>query len=224
MSFALLSVTMSPAFLRAEPPPAPQATGAGKANGPATSADPLRQCLSDLKAADVQFLDLGLVAREGCTVQAAVELDAVASPFGRVSLTGKPVMSCLFARRFTAWVRDVAAPLTLAFMSSKLSVIDTEGAFVCRTRNHRPGEKVSEHAKGDAVDIAAFHLENGQKVAFNIAAASVKTSGVLAQALRTTACGYFTTVLGPGSDGDHSEHLHFDLGLHGPTDNYRICE
>ena len=46
----------------------------------------------------------------------------------------------------------------------------------------------------------------------------------LVGALRTTACGYFTTVLGPGSDAAHAEHFHFDLGLHGATANYRICE
>jgi hypothetical protein len=43
-------------------------------------------------------------------------------------------------------------------------------------------------------------------------------------AVRTTACGYFLTVLGPGSDAAHAEHLHVDLGLHGRTANYRICE
>ena len=42
--------------------------------------------------------------------------------------------------------------------------------------------------------------------------------------LRTSACGYFTTVLGPGSNEAHKNHLHFDLALHGKSDNYRICQ
>jgi hypothetical protein len=42
--------------------------------------------------------------------------------------------------------------------------------------------------------------------------------------LRTTACGYFTTVLGPGSNLAHATHYHFDLGVHGKSGNYRICE
>jgi hypothetical protein len=46
----------------------------------------------------------------------------------------------------------------------------------------------------------------------------------LIRTLRTTACGYFTTILGPGSNASHADHLHFDLGLHGKTGNYRICE
>ena len=43
-------------------------------------------------------------------------------------------------------------------------------------------------------------------------------------ALRTSACGYFTTVLGPGSNAAHANHLHFDLGQHGKSGTYRICE
>ncbi len=157
-------------------------------------------------------------------MQGAIELDAVSSPFGKVSLTGKPTLACLFARQFTTWVRDVGAPLTLAYMGSKLMEIETDGAFVCRTRNNRPGEKVSEHAKGNAIDIAAFRLANGQNLSVKVANASANIDGALMKALRTTACGYFTTVLGPGSDESHKEHFHFDYGLHGPVDNYRICE
>jgi hypothetical protein len=225
IGLALLVVaTMRPAFVRADQAVAPPANGSSKAVSPANNAEPVRQCLSDLKTADVQFRDLGVVTKDDCTVQAAVELDAVSSPFGKVSLTGKPTMSCLFARRFTNWVRDVAAPLTLSYMGSKLSVIETAGSFVCRTRDNRRGEKLSEHAKGNAVDVATFRLENRQIVSVGSAVASAKIDGVLLRALRTTACGYFTTVLGPGSDEAHSEHLHFDYGLHGPTDNYRICE
>jgi hypothetical protein len=190
----------------------------------AADIDQTRQCLSDLKAADVEFRDLGDVTQEGCTVAGAVELDAVSTPFGKVMVAGKPTMSCLFARRFTSWVRDVGAPLTLAYVGSKLAAIETGAAFVCRTRNNKPGEKISEHAKGNAIDVGAFRLENGRVLSIKGASAGSEIDGVLMRALRTTACGYFTTVLGPGSDEAHKEHLHLDQGLHGPTDNYRICE
>ena len=43
-------------------------------------------------------------------------------------------------------------------------------------------------------------------------------------ALRVSACGYFTTVLGPGANAAHAEHYHFDLGMHGKSGSYRICE
>ena len=46
----------------------------------------------------------------------------------------------------------------------------------------------------------------------------------LLTALRLTACGYFTTVLGPGANAAHATHYHLDLGVHGKSSNYRICE
>jgi hypothetical protein len=49
------------------------------------------------------------------------------------------------------------------------------------------------------------------------------TARDLVQALRMTACGYFTTVLG-GTDPAHEADFHFDSGLHGATPNYRICQ
>jgi hypothetical protein len=203
---------------------ASDAVGGSATINSATGAVQLRQCLSDLKAADVEFRDLGNQTKEGCTVEGAIELDAVASPFGRVSLTAKPTMACAFARHFTLWIRGVGAPLALAYMGSKLTAIETGPGLVCRNRIGEPGEKLSEHAKGDAIDIMAFRFESGQKLSVKEASASTKIDGLLMKALRTTACGYFTTVLGPGSNEAHKEHFHFDYGLHGQTDNYRICE
>jgi hypothetical protein len=197
------------------------------AGGPLGSTDDpnrLAQCLSELKAANVQFTALGNVSKEGCAVEGAVELDAVSSPFGIVSIPGKPTMACVFARQFTTWVRNVAAPLTLAYMNSKLAAIETGEGFVCRTRYDKPGEKLSEHAKGNAVDIAAFRLENGRRLLVKDASSSAQIDGVLMRTYRATGCGYFTTILGPGSNEAHKEHLHFDYGLHGATYNYRICE
>ena len=38
------------------------------------------------------------------------------------------------------------------------------------------------------------------------------------------ACRYFTTVLGPGSDAFHYDHLHIDLARHDPRGERRICK
>jgi hypothetical protein len=187
-------------------------------------ADELQQCLSDLTAAKVEFRELGSLTREGCTVEGAVEVHAVASPFGTVSAPGKPTLTCLFARQFAAWVRDVGAPLTLAYMGSKLTAIQTGPGFVRRTRYDKPDEKISEHAKGNAIDVMAFALENGKTLTVKDSSASARIDGVLMKTFRATGCGYFTTILGPGSNDAHKEHFHFDIGLHGATANYRICE
>ncbi len=200
------------------------APAAAPAAGSPAPADPVEECLAGLKAANVQFRALGAVTKDGCKVEGAVELDAVPSPFGKVSLPGKPTLACAFARQFATWAHDVGAPLTLAYMGSGLTAIETGPGLVCRSRYDKPGEKVSEHAKGDAIDIMAFALEDGQKLTVRNSSASDGIDGALMKTLRTTACGYFTTVLGPGSNDAHKEHFHFDTGLHGASANYRICE
>jgi hypothetical protein len=158
------------------------------------------QCVSELASKKVVFEQPKEATREGCRLSAPVSLTRVPTPFGDVSLPAKPSMLCSFGLRFTDWVRDVAAPLT----------------FACTARYDKPGLP-SEHAKGDAIDVVSFVLADKRRV-------TVKDPDPLVGAIRMTACGYFTTVLGPGADPQHETHLHLDMLMHGGTANYRICE
>jgi hypothetical protein len=123
---------------------------------------------------------------------------------------------------FSGWVREVAAPLALGYMGQKLARIETGEAFACRAQYDKPGAIPSEHAKGNAVDIAAFVLADGRRI--YVKQQDGGTACDFVHALRMTACGYFTTVLGPGTDPAHEAHFHFDSSLHGATPNYRICQ
>jgi hypothetical protein len=203
------------------PPVKPSADVAVKSAAPP---DPIQQCLADLKAAEVEFQSLGNVTKEGCTVEGAIELDALGSPFGKVVFPAKPTLACLFARQFTSFVRNAAAPLTLAYLGAKLTAIDSGPGLVCRTRYNAPGEKISEHAKGDAIDVTAFRLESKRTLSVKDASASAEIDGVWIKTLRATGCGYFTTILGPGSNEAHKSHLHFDYEMRSGNYNYRICE
>lgn len=192
--------------------------------GPATDPDRLAQCVAGLKSANVEFTELGRIKKDQCVLEGAIQVGAISSLFGSVALPGRPILTCAFATQFATWVRDVAAPLTLAFMNSKLAAIETGQSFECRARNNTPGEKISEHAKGDAIDVTAFRLQNGRTLLVKDASASTQLDGALMRAYRATGCGYFTTILGPGSNDAHKEHFHFDTALHGNSNNYRICE
>jgi hypothetical protein len=181
------------------------------------------QCVSDLTSTKVVFERAGDVTQQGCKVSGAIKLKAVATAFGTVGMSGEPTMLCSFARQFSGWVRDVAAPLTLGYAGQRLMRIETGPGFVCRTRYDKPGEVPSEHAKGDALDIAAFMLADGRHILVRQQDTDSPIMRDLVHALRMTACGYFTSVLGPGEPA-HEAHFHFDSGLHGATPNYRICE
>jgi hypothetical protein len=162
----------------------------------------------------------GDVTEQGCKLSGAIRLKAVPTAVGSVSLSGGPAVLCSFAQEFSGWVRDVAAPLALGYMGQRLARIETGEAFACRARYDKPGAIPSEHAKGNAVDIAAFVLADGRRI--YVKQQDGGTARDFVHALRMTACGYFTTVLGPGTDPAHEAHFHFDSSLHGATPNYRV--
>jgi hypothetical protein len=180
------------------------------------------QCVSDLTSSYVVFQQAGDMTEQGCKLSGAIRLKAVTTAVGSVSVSGEPAMLCDFAKEFSGWVREVAAPLALGYMGQRLARIETGEAFACRARYDKPGAVPSEHAKGNAVDIAAFVLGDGRRILVKQQDDGMARD--LVHALRMTACGYFTTVLGPGTDPAHEAHFHFDSGLHGATPNYRICE
>jgi hypothetical protein len=182
------------------------------------------ECVSDLALKGDEFEKTGVATEAGCKITGAIRLAAVATSFGDVAIAGGPAMLCGFGRQFGAWVRDVAAPLTLAYTGRKLARIEAGQSFACRARYDKPGAVPSEHAKGDAIDIGAFVLADNHRIGVKEQPSDTPLDRDFIRALRMTACGYFTTVLGPGSDAAHSEHLHLDSGIHGAVPNYRICE
>jgi hypothetical protein len=205
--------------------PAPSANGIKALDSAASiSASDYAECVSDLTSRKVVFEQPNTVKQDGCELSGAVRLLSVATPFGDVAVSGSPAMLCSFGRQFSGWVRDVAGPLTLAYTGRKLAEIEIPSAFACRGRYDKPGAIPSEHAKGDAVDVASFVLADHTRLRVKQEGSDVPLAGDLIHALRMTARGYFTTVLGPGSDPAHADHLHFDSGVHGARPNYRICE
>jgi hypothetical protein len=159
-------------------------------------------------------------ASGACNVEMPVQVTSI----GPVILPDKPILNCRFAAKFSAWITEVAEPLVLSKTGSKLIRVSTGSGYECRGRNGDTAAKLSEHGLGNAVDITT--LQTAGKRTIQIADAANASSDVAdaLKGLRTSACGYFTTVLGPGSNEAHAAHLHFDLGRHGRSDAYRICQ
>ena len=102
-------------------------------------------------------------------------------------------------------MRDEAAP-RLSTTGAVLRSVDNYDYFECRGRNRVAGAKVSEHGKGNAVDVRSFALADGRVIGLT----DMTVPKDLRWALRASACRRFTTVLGPGSDGYHEGHIHLD--------------
>jgi hypothetical protein len=190
---------------------------------PPSPADLFQSCLSEMRSASLEFQVLGKVSEGRCTLEGAVALQSVVTPGGKVELPARPRLSCAFALKFGRWIAETAAPIIAAHAGASLKTISTGAGLECRKRNGESSGKLSEHARGNAIDVASFELTDRRRITVGDADMAIPLAVAL-KGLRTSACGYFTTVLGPGSNEAHKDHLHFDSGLHGRTDNYRICE
>jgi hypothetical protein len=185
-------------------------------------ADP---CYAELTSLGVTYArEIMQETDEVCRVASPVRLTSIKTTGGSIELPGRPLLRCGFAKVFAQWAGDVAAPLSLGITGQKLVAITTGPGFQCRERRGDTTAKISEHAFGNAIDIASLVLANGVDVPIGEIPKASGPQFRLLGALRLSACGYFTTVLGPGSNSAHESHLHVDFGLHGKTANYRICE
>lgn len=143
----------------------------------------------------------------GCGIQNPVRVTAVDG----VALSRAAVLHCDAARALHQWVRQGLKP-NVGTMGGGVAELRVAAHYVCRTRNHRPNAPVSEHGKGRAIDISAIRLRNGEVMTILRDWRSARYGPILRAAHRA-ACGTFTTTLGPGSDGFHEDHLHFDVAL-----------
>jgi hypothetical protein len=154
----------------------------------------------------------------GCGGEDLVRLEAVVLPDKRrISVKPAAILRCAMASAVADWIRTDVVPLASS-LGSTLSDLDNFDSFECRGRNRVVGARLSEHGRANALDIRALKLANGQSL--SLTDRSVPRE--LRETLLHSACTRFSTVLGPGSDGYHEDHIHLDLMER--RNNYRICQ
>jgi len=155
----------------------------------------------------------------------------IAEPYKLVGLGKTPVdlrppamIAAPMVKALLKWVDRDLQPAALENLASPVVSLLISASYVCRTRNNSAGAKISEHARGNAIDISGFELASGVRVSVETDWDSVAPAGVFLKTVHDAACARFTTVLGPEADRHHKTHFHFDLGKHGKTGTYRICQ
>lgn len=145
----------------------------------------------------------------GCGVANPVRVTEVAG----VRLSQAAIMDCNTARTLNTWVQQGAIP-AVGNRGGGLAELKVAAHYACRTRNHQPGARISEHGKGRAIDISGITLQNGDHISV-LRGWHERGDRRIIRALHSSACGPFGTVLGPNSDRFHQNHLHFDTARHG---------
>ncbi|MEM1350885.1 MAG: extensin family protein [Pseudomonadota bacterium] len=140
----------------------------------------------------------------GCGIAEPVRVKSVSG----VTLSQASLMDCPTAKALKTWVETTVKP-TLSPMGGGLTSLQVAAHYVCKTRNSRPGARLSEHAKGRAIDISAFQMRDGTVLTVRNGWKDARTREVTRK-IHRGACGPFGTVLGPAADRFHHSHFHLD--------------
>jgi hypothetical protein len=138
---------------------------------------------------------------------------------GTLPLDKAIVVDCPMVAALEDWLDQVVQPAALKRFGVAVTELDVFGAYSCRTVDNLSGQRLSEHAFGNAVDVSGFALADGRKIVIvrDWKRADTQEAAFLREA-QGGACGLFTTVLAPGADAFHYNHFHLDLAMHGRTD------
>lgn len=139
-----------------------------------------------------------------CGIEEAVMVREI----GGITLSQSAKLECHTARALNHWIQTGMKPI-VGGIGGGVQSLKVASHYACRTRNSQRGARLSEHAKGRAIDIAAFRLQDGSEISVLEHWGTGRRGRVLRK-LHDSACGPFGTVLGPESDRHHRDHFHFD--------------
>lgn len=139
---------------------------------------------------------------KGCGIPEAVRVTNVAG----VRLSTPATINCGTAKALKAWITKGVEPV---YGKGKVVQLEVAASYSCRPRNNKKGARISEHGRGNAIDISGLTFSNGKSVSV------LRNYDKSMRKIHKNACGIFGTTLGPGSDGFHENHLHFDTVRYG---------
>jgi hypothetical protein len=187
-------------------PAVKRGTGVAAHRPPPAPSQTLRQCLAKLSSIDVRYAQLpDRSYGGGCTAYDSVKLIDIGVP-----ATGLGAMTCPLAANFAAWARYGVEPAARLILGGEIARIETFGTYSCRPI--AGSNRLSEHAHSNAVDVSAFVLADGRRIAVKTGWAGAAQEQQFLRIVRASACKRFRTVLSPDYNAAHQDHLHFDMG------------
>jgi len=141
---------------------------------------------------------------------------------GPVAVKPAATLACPIVSVLDRWLADSVQPAAQHWFNSRVVEIKQISAYSCRGMNGNPNAHISEHAFGNALDIAAFTLADGRRITVKDGWHGLPEEQGFLRDVQGAACREFNTVLAPGSNVYHYDHIHVDL-MRRATRRY-ICE
>jgi len=174
------------------------------------------ECRAVLERSGVAFRALDPAGEGECRREDRTVLsDAPLSPV-------QPVSTCAVAAGVELWLRQGVQPAARDLLGSPVERVEHYGTFSCRRLYGGQTGRWSEHATGNAIDIAGFVLEDGRRISVASDwgsgggdAAEESEEAAFLHRVRDEACGVFGTVLSPDYNAAHEDHFHLDQEARG---------
>lgn len=169
------------------------------------------RCIAEGLVPPSAFVEMGspLNGNGVCGMTRPFKVAAVNGGF--VALEPKATLACPLVANVEAWFMEAVQPAAMAWFGSPVTEIKQISAYSCRTMNGQPGAPISEHAFGNALDIASFRFADGREVDFKRGWKGRPEERGFLRSVHAAACERFSTVLAPGADMFHYDHIHVDL-------------
>jgi hypothetical protein len=131
--------------------------------------------------------------------------------FGPVAVKPAATLACPIVSVLDRWLADSVQPAAMRWFGARVVEIKQISAYSCRGMNGDSRAHISEHAFGNALDIAGFTLADGRHVSVKDGWKGVPEEQGFLRDVQAAACQQFSTVLAPGSNAYHYDHIHVDL-------------
>lgn len=150
--------------------------------------------------------------QNGCGITNAIEISGTS-----VNFNNGFVATCPLAATYAIFEADVLQPAAQKHFGQAITKVEHWGTYACRNRNHRMAGPRSEHATGNAIDIAGFTLADGRRITVLEGWRGRSDERAFLRDVHLGACSLFQGVIGPDHDAAHRDHFHLDMG------RWRFC-
>jgi hypothetical protein len=168
-------------------------------------------CRRLLTEAGARFGTLPSVGSGACALQDRTALTGQAITPLQVPLRPREAAStCAVAAGLTLWLRDGVQPAAERHLGRRVVALEHLGTVNCRRIGG--SDAWSEHATGNAIDIAAFVLSDGSRVSVLDHWDARDGRSAFLRGARDAACQVYSTTLSPDYNRAHADHFHLDMG------------
>ena len=168
-------------------------------------------CIKELQSLGVVFKEIPRIDDgNGCGIDKPIVLSEA---LPGIKVKPEATLRCPTARALAHWMKEsvIPAAAVAAGDQGRITTINQASAYICRLRNSAETGKISEHARGNAIDVASFSFEKGEDIAVKPRREDSTLTGAFQRTVSASGCLYFSTVLDPESDAAHETHFHLDV-------------